>query len=162
MREIKFQFIYKGLPYSSTNNGFNWHIKEYTLDQLCEKSLADMSDVHGISTLIAKRQYTGLKDSNGVEIYDGDILEVSVSEVTRENIHGYYGHVDGKSKYITGIKVKSKWTIEMVSHATFHGYKFYGTDRRFNVKASKSVIFNVSATVIGNIYQNPELLEREK
>ena len=76
MREIKFQFLYKGLPFSGANEGFNWHKKVYSLDQLIEKPLSQLSDAHGQSELIAKRQYTGLKDKNGKEIYEGDLIEL--------------------------------------------------------------------------------------
>ena len=74
MREIKFQFLYKGLPFSSENSDFRWHKKVYTLDQLCLSPLSAISDVHGQAELVAKRQFTGAKDINGVDIYEGDIL----------------------------------------------------------------------------------------
>ena len=70
-------------------------------------------------------QYTGLKDSAGVEIYEGDILRwVSI--------------------------------VYPITVNEFHGYRFmYGKDELSKSYAEYGII-------IGNIYENPELLEANK
>ena len=79
-------------------------------------------------------QYTGLKDRNGVEIYEGDIVGYTTN---------YYG------KLRTDNKQTIKWEDDM-EHDGFGcplatGFLLRGYDWE----------------VIGNIYENPELLTNE-
>jgi uncharacterized phage protein (TIGR01671 family) len=97
-------------------------------------------------------QFAGLTDKNGKEIYEGDILKVKTgwyrSKKQSEN-----------DKFNNSVKGETYWTVE---HRVFNcrmGYMVYGVDRRFNKLLTKSMIFNNEAEVIGNIYENPELLE---
>lgn len=78
-------------------------------------------------------QYTGLKDKNGKEIFENDIVE--------------WEHKD------TGQLVRG-----IVKYDTELG--FWGmTDVRFNDLTAIGYLANQKVTVLGNIYQNPELVE---
>lgn len=75
-------------------------------------------------------QYTGLKDKNGKEIYEGDIIQIPSWRKERFKVEfkaGMFRAVMGERK---------------VSLATFKG--------------------EVGCEVIGNIYENPELLKEEE
>lgn len=80
-------------------------------------------------------QYTGLKDKNGKEIYEGDVLN-SVSAMQREA--GYVSFNDGA------------FCLSIIfSRTTQAGTKYF-------LSTCKEL------EVIGNIYENPSLLEVQK
>ena len=82
-------------------------------------------------------QYTGLKDKNGTEIYDGDYIRYS----TRTINGSIYTHVCRVFQHESGT-----WRIEGY-HEDNHSYETKGT-----VYAAHLI-----CEVIGNIYENPEL-----
>ena len=76
-------------------------------------------------------QYTGLKDKNGVEIYEGDIIQYYTF---------YYGNKKERKEVV-------EWIDDMQDDSFGEplsmGYRFYGSE----------------IEVIGNIYENHQLLE---
>lgn len=98
-------------------------------------------------------QYTGLTDKNGKKIFEGDILSVTVREYTKEC---------GIRKF-TGNTVKTVWSVEYAERRTQgNGFFVFGKDRRFSLGLTKSVIYNASPEIIGNIHDNSELLRGEE
>ena len=79
-------------------------------------------------------QYTGIKDKNGKEIYEGDIVE---------NTYEYVGKVRYEVKWDCG--------------------RFIMTSKNpYNLVQIGMGIYPNSSKVIGNIHENPELLEGNK
>jgi len=84
-------------------------------------------------------QYTGLKDKNGVEIYEGDLLETDMNKKVFEIVFLNY------SWCATSVRTKSNWNLNET---------YSLSDYLRNLKKGSA-----NFEVIGNIYQNPELIK---
>lgn len=95
-------------------------------------------DYQGEDDTAVVMQHTGLKDNNGVEIYEGDIVKLSMDNWVSGN-----GEMH---------------TLETVSYSTeFAG--FLPFVEPYDYQESVLEVHKNSIEVIGNIYENPELLE---
>ena len=81
------------------------------------------------SEKIVWQQYTGLNDKNGIEIYDGDILE---------HYKGVYYLVEWESV------ISGSWGARSINRRSYLPY----------FREAMNTI------IVGNIFENPELLKR--
>ena len=104
-------------------------------------------------------QYTGLKDMSGKEIYEGDII--------RRDFEVGHEVIDPVSLGVMDYEIsESGYFVGVVSYRPTEGYvlnkcRKYNEDGTLQAKKSGVKIYSQYANVIGNIYENPELLEEE-
>ncbi|WP_085521391.1 YopX family protein [Tuberibacillus sp. Marseille-P3662] len=122
MSNIKFRYIvrHKASGNIETKHYFLSQIEERPLKELSPAFLADYE-------LLSRDQYTGLRDKNGVEVYDDDLINSQ---------GGIY-----RVRYVDG----SYYAVKPNAINTLHFYLDYKT--KYNVE------------VIGNVHENPDLLE---
>ena len=99
------------------------HIVKCGTDEDGEGAGYEYCDVEEVETV---EQYTGLKDKNGKEIYEGDIL-----------------NADGPIYEVAWFEKDGGW------------FCFRGNDSVY------TPLYHLKGKVIGNIHENPELLEEE-
>ena len=130
MREIKFQIYWIAgheMLYD-TNNDLEFRDKE-------NYWITDLSDATNHPESYKVRQYTGLKDKNDIEIYEGDIVLVNVF----------------MSKHVTGLVAFDRGSFCVTGN--FEGWGYDCNTTNFWEMSTNGNEYKV----IGNIYENPEL-----
>lgn len=102
-------------------------------DEQFEKLPAEMTDINGISNIEIDYktigQYTGMLDNNNIKIFEGDIVAFS-----------------GSNDELTNYEIlwhRNRWIVR---------------ERTYNAVTDLNLSFCNRSVVIGNVYDNPELL----
>ena len=93
-------------------------------------------------------QYTGLKDKNGKEIYEGDVV--------KETTWRWYGVV--KFDLCKNMRINNEYDVNYLGvYIDFIKPSFLT-----NISERVTPLIEGDIEIIGNIYENPELLKEEK
>lgn len=132
MKEIKFRAW-------DTNHKcfYHWFLRDF---EILQKINNEMTDCMGSN--IIEMQFTGLKDKNGKDIYEGDILNCQWN--IDKNIPGDI------VEYI----IDTKGNCDVACFALVDANGNYRNMWNYNTKHILQVV--------GNIYENPELLEAKE
>jgi len=133
MREIKFR-AWSGLVSNEDPKMMYWYPVYGGKRPDDRFSLDNWASGNGVM------QFTGLLDKNGKEIYEGDIMKGVINEGYRLRI-GYKEH-----EYLIG---EIKW-----DYSGFM-WELHEEDKRY----IQDLVLVDDQEVIGNIYENPELLK---
>jgi uncharacterized phage protein (TIGR01671 family) len=128
MENIKIKYYYK--------NEKNGHIVSHSYFIRDIEDGQGGEDFYNNYILIARCLYTGMKDKNGVEIYEGDIISQVSSE--GEQIIHVTGYEKYEAKFVAYFK--KNYNLDMAYCELYGAW----VDKK---------------EVIGNIYENPELLK---
>ena len=108
---------------------FRMYYKDKLIEELTLEEIADKCEFHWDSERVKVCQYIGRKDRTGREIYEGDLLQGCLSRVL-EVVWGKFG-----------------WRI-----------RFKDLGQTITEDMDRELFYNYEPVVIGNIYENPELI----
>lgn len=138
MRDIKFRFWVK-----KAKEMCGWELMKKECDRLSALETGDFIPM----------QFTGLKDKNGKEIFEGDVVRFTWwwfdGQERESDLTGTIVYSDDLMSFqMKGVKNK-EWE-------TFTGYE---NDQNYLTPFSELRFSEDDFEVVGNIYENPELIK---
>jgi uncharacterized phage protein (TIGR01671 family) len=164
MREIIFRGIDK--RYNKNNKPYHniWRYGDLCKYENGQIAIASFAKSYGYSTVTSEvipetvGQYTGMKDKNGVEIYEGDIFTKHVRCYISEfdtSTFGFVGEENVFEGYIYAV-------VHYVPSLGYVGKKYKSFEIDSEVIEKQTGYLKITQSrveVIGNIHDNPELME---
>ena len=102
-----------------------------------EQTTVEMGEIYGNTDQYILEQYTGLKDKNGVEIYENDVVRMHVIVLSPDD------------------------KIGVVKYSPQYGYSLHFTSGRMARQEYWATGDKHKIEVIGNIHENEDLLEKQ-
>lgn len=99
-------------------------------------------------------QYTGLNDKNGNRIWENDIVSCEHEKYPEDNPLEVYPLFPDPVKY------NRNYAVEFINTGSSYGYRLRNKSIHFMLTGN--VIYNHKIEVIGNVFDNPELLKGDQ
>lgn len=146
MRTIKFR--------AWVDWGFNEMINDYCFLDNSDFSFMGHDRTNNNYKVIAVMQFTGLYDCEGKEIYEGDVLKVE-SFLTKISDSSKVSNSDHVNYYVVEFNSDKKvngWQLRIIKTTRYNNFGLGNT--------SHSHLWTITdkAKIIGNIYENPNLI----
>ncbi len=139
MREIKFRIRF--------GNGKKVKTIIYPLNNILQGQVKEFLDLNSDYKILSTDEFTGLKDKNKKEIYEGDILAGEAVEMMPD-----WSDMDADDKEAYNNRKPNIKNSEV----------YWSENEEFGRWDLSPEIHLETAEVIGNIYENPELLKEGK
>lgn len=125
----------------------------------------DLGTIDGKATPVDPEtvgEYTGLTDKDGKKIFEGDIIQTRRFETYQEELKGYCGYdSEGYPKRVPGY-TGSMFITKQRTIYDHHAVVLRDRRGRYYLSGTSMFIDAICNEVIGNIYDNPELVEVEQ
>ena len=99
-------------------------------------------------------QYTGLNDKNGNRIWENDIVSCEHEKYPEDNPLEVY------PLFPEPVKYNRNYAVEFINTRSSYGYRLRNKSIHFMLTGN--VIYNHKIEVLGNIFDNPELLKGDQ